>query len=125
MGDSLVPVDHQPDFDGASLIPVDHDPFGADNTAAQPEMASEPRQTELGSDKSNFVAPPKIDLPPNRNAGAHMSGSVIPICTYTDRQESRRFGITTCNYFCGDDITTSKTFPFGTRCPGLILMPGG
>jgi hypothetical protein len=36
MGDySLVPVDHQPDFDGASLVPIEHDPFGADGMTQQ------------------------------------------------------------------------------------------
>lgn len=32
---SLVPVDHQPDFEDASLVPVDHDPFSADGTIQQ------------------------------------------------------------------------------------------
>ena len=32
---SLVPVDHQPDFDDVSLVPVDHDPFGADDMIQQ------------------------------------------------------------------------------------------
>lgn len=32
---SLVPVDHQPDFDDYSLVPVDHDPFAADGVIQQ------------------------------------------------------------------------------------------
>ncbi|QIP08519.1 hypothetical protein [Bradyrhizobium symbiodeficiens] len=32
---SLVPVEHQPDFENASLVPVDHDPFGADDVTQQ------------------------------------------------------------------------------------------
>ncbi len=32
---SLVPVDHQPDFDDYSLVPVDHDPFAADDPVQQ------------------------------------------------------------------------------------------
>src|SRR6266702_3175375 len=32
---SLVPVDHQPDFDDYSIVPVDHDPFAADGPAQQ------------------------------------------------------------------------------------------
>ncbi len=35
---SLVPVDHQPDFDDYSLVPVDHDPFAADGPAQQPQV---------------------------------------------------------------------------------------
>jgi hypothetical protein len=33
---SLVPVEHQPDFENASLVPVDHDPFSADGVTQQP-----------------------------------------------------------------------------------------
>ena len=32
---SLVPVDHQPDFDDYSIVPVGHDPFAADGPAQQ------------------------------------------------------------------------------------------
>jgi len=35
---SLVPVDHQPDFDGHSLVPVDYDPFAADGPAQQAQF---------------------------------------------------------------------------------------
>lgn len=44
---SLVPVEHQPDFEDASLVPVDHDPFSADG-ATQPapsqQAQSQPAQ---------------------------------------------------------------------------------
>ncbi|MBC9876348.1 hypothetical protein G8O24_03180 [Bradyrhizobium sp. INPA01-394B] len=32
---SLVPVEHQPDFENVSLVPVDHDPFSADGVTQQ------------------------------------------------------------------------------------------
>lgn len=32
---SLVPVEHQPDFENVSLVPVDHDPFSADGVMQQ------------------------------------------------------------------------------------------
>ena len=35
---SLVPVNHQPDFDNYSLIPVDHDPFATDGPAQQAQI---------------------------------------------------------------------------------------
>src|SRR5436853_382742 len=35
---SLLPVDHQPDFDDHSLVPVDHDPFAADRLAQQAQI---------------------------------------------------------------------------------------
>jgi hypothetical protein len=37
-GYSLVPVDHQPDFDDSSLVPVDYDPFAADGLTQQPQF---------------------------------------------------------------------------------------
>jgi hypothetical protein len=44
---TLVPVDHQPDFDDYSLVPVDHDPFAEDGPAqlAQIQLAqAQPQQ---------------------------------------------------------------------------------
>jgi hypothetical protein len=35
---SLVPVDHQPDFDDHSLVPVDHDPFAEDGATQQAQI---------------------------------------------------------------------------------------
>jgi hypothetical protein len=35
---SLVPVDHQPDFDDYSLVPVDYDPFAEDGLTPQPQV---------------------------------------------------------------------------------------
>jgi hypothetical protein len=44
---SLVPVEHQPDFENASLVPVDDDPFSADGVTQQApsqQAQSEPAQ---------------------------------------------------------------------------------
>ena len=35
---SLVPVDHQPEFDDYSLVPVDYDPFAADGVTQQAQI---------------------------------------------------------------------------------------
>jgi hypothetical protein len=35
---TLMPVDHQPDFDDHSLIPVDYDPFAADGLAQRAQI---------------------------------------------------------------------------------------
>lgn len=46
---SLVPVEHQPDFENASLVPVDHDPFSAVGVAQQApsqQVQSQPAQLE-------------------------------------------------------------------------------
>ena len=43
---SLVPVDHQPDFDGYSLVPVDYDPFAADGLIPQAQIQQPPTPTQ-------------------------------------------------------------------------------
>lgn len=35
---SLVPVDHQPDFDDYSIVPVDYDPFAADGLTQEAQI---------------------------------------------------------------------------------------
>lgn len=49
---TLVPVDHQPDFEDPSLIPVDYDPFSADDMIqrAQTQLEGQPQRlaTEAG-----------------------------------------------------------------------------
>ncbi|QPF84625.1 hypothetical protein IC762_34390 [Bradyrhizobium genosp. L] len=44
---SLVPVDHQPDFDDYSLLPVDHDPFAADGVTQPVQIQQPPTPTQL------------------------------------------------------------------------------
>ncbi len=43
---SLVPVDHQPDFDDYSLAPVDYDPFAEDGLARQAQFQQPPTPTQ-------------------------------------------------------------------------------
>jgi hypothetical protein len=43
---TLVPVDHQPDFDDYSLVPVDYDPFAADGLAQQAQFQQPPTPTQ-------------------------------------------------------------------------------
>ena len=50
---SLVPVDHQPDFDDVSLVPVDHDPFSADDMIEQARMQLESQPQ--GLDRKSVV----------------------------------------------------------------------
>jgi hypothetical protein len=68
---SLVPVDHQPDFEDVSLVPVDHNPFSADGVSplaqaqpartqsqpAQPQPESPPQQPATGVGQPNVNAP--------------------------------------------------------------------
>ena len=53
---SLVPVDHQPDFDDYSLVPVDYDPFAADDPIqqARTQPASQPQPN------AGFDPPPSL-----------------------------------------------------------------
>src|SRR5215475_8881086 len=43
---SLVPVDHQPDFENVSLVTVDHDPFADDGGIRQAQTQTQPMQPE-------------------------------------------------------------------------------
>ncbi len=65
-GDSLVPVDHQPDFDDYSLVPVDYDPFAADGPIqqARTQLASQPQPN------GGFDQPPSAPQTP---------GSALPL----------------------------------------------
>ena len=69
---SLVPVDHQPDFDDYSLVPVDHNPFIADDIIqrARTQQENQP-QTDAGFDQPPSTpqtpgsAPPLPPIVPN------------------------------------------------------------
>ena len=62
---SLVPVDHQPDFDDHSLVPVDHNPFIADGLTQQAQQAQAQLQQQ----------PPAVAGQPD--AGAPAAGGVL------------------------------------------------
>jgi A nuclease family of the HNH/ENDO VII superfamily with conserved AHH len=60
---ALVPVDHQPDFEGYSLVPVDHNPFSADGVTQQAptQFAQIPvrsPQTQPQVQQAQFQPPP-------------------------------------------------------------------
>lgn len=62
---SLVPVDHQPDFEDVSLVPVDHDPFSADGVTPQAQSqqtqsqpAQPPPQQPATGVERLYVSPP-------------------------------------------------------------------
>jgi hypothetical protein len=64
---SLVPVDHQPDFDDHSLVPVDHDPFAADGLTQQAQIqlaqAQPQQQPPAGARQPDAGAPTAGDGP--------------------------------------------------------------
>lgn len=49
---SLVPVEHQPEFESVSLVPVDHDPFSGDGVATQQAQAQLQTQFQLAQAQS-------------------------------------------------------------------------
>jgi hypothetical protein len=55
---SLVPVEHQPDFENVSLVPVDHDPFSEDGKSqqAQTEPGQSGQQPAAGVERL-YVSP--------------------------------------------------------------------
>jgi len=64
---SLVPVDHQPDFDDYSLVPVDHNPFAADGLTQQ-------AQIQLAQAQPQQPPPTGAGQP---DAGAPAAGGVL------------------------------------------------
>jgi len=59
---SLVPVEHQPDFENVSLVPVEHDPFSADDATqrapTQPaEIPIQSPQTQRQAQQAQFPQP--------------------------------------------------------------------
>src|SRR5882757_4730868 len=81
---SLVPVDHQPDFDDHSLVPVDHDPFAADGITqqaqiqqpptpiqlAQPQPQTQPQQPATGAGQPGVNGPATGNSPSGSGGGA-------------------------------------------------------
>jgi len=81
---TLVPVDHQPDFDNYSLVPVDYDPFAHDGLAqqaqfqqpptptqpAQPQPQSQPQQPATGAGQPGVNGPATGNSPSGSGGGA-------------------------------------------------------
>ena len=75
---TLVPVDHQPDFDDYSLVPVDHDPFAEDGPA---QLA----QIQLAQAQPQQQPPAGAGQP---DAGAPAAGGVLTPLTENGRVDS-------------------------------------
>jgi len=75
---SLVPVDHQPDFDDYSLVPVDHDPFAEDGLAQQAQFqqaqaqpqSPQPQQPATGAGQPGVNGPATGNSPSGSGSGA-------------------------------------------------------
>lgn len=77
---SLLPVDHQPAFDGYSLIPVDHDPFADDGVIQQAQVQQPPTPTQpaqpqrqqpaTGADQPGVIGPATGNVPGTSSGGA-------------------------------------------------------
>jgi hypothetical protein len=75
---SLLPVDHQPDFDDYSLVLVDYDPFAADGVAQQ-------AQIQLAQAQPQQPPPAGAGRP---DAGAPAAGGVLDSLTENGRFDS-------------------------------------
>jgi hypothetical protein len=81
-GYSLVPVDHQPDFDDSSLVPVDHDPFAADGLAQQAQFQQAQAQPQGPPQQQPATGAGQPD------AGAPAAGGVLSPLTENGRVDS-------------------------------------
>lgn len=75
---SLVPVEHQPDFENVSLVPVDHDPFSADGVTQQAQFQDS--QTQPGSQPQPQQSPtgggqPAVNGPTTGSVSSGSNGS--------------------------------------------------
>ncbi len=70
---SLVPIDHQPDFDDVSLVPVDHDPFGGDGVTQQAQ--TQPAQPPP---PATAVGQPNVGAPANNAQASEVGESWNP-----------------------------------------------
>jgi Tim10/DDP family zinc finger len=61
---SLVPVDHQPEFEDVSLVPVEPDPFGGDDLIqhAGSRFGAQPQQLETAAYHSDIGAAGKFSV---------------------------------------------------------------
>jgi hypothetical protein len=77
---SLVPVDHQPDFDGVSLVPVEHDPFSDDIVTQQTQ--AQPAQTPPAQPQPQQQAPGAgrihVGVSPNKTQASEVGESWNP-----------------------------------------------
>jgi len=76
---SLVPVEHQPDFENASLVPVDHNPFGDSGTVQQAQFQQP--QTQPAPQPKPQLSPsgagqPAVNGPAAGSVSGGSSGSV-------------------------------------------------
>ena len=79
---SLVPVDHQPDFDDHSLVPVDYDPFAADGVAQQSQIQQAQAQPQGPPQQQPATGAGQPD------AGAPAAGGVLSPLTENGRVDS-------------------------------------
>ena len=74
---SLVPVDHQPDFDDYSLVPVDYDPFAEDGLTQQAQIrlaqAQPQQQPPAGAGQPDAAAPAAGGSPGGSDGGGTRS----------------------------------------------------
>ena len=100
---SLVPVNHQPDFDNYSLIPVDHDPFAADGVTQQAQIQLAQAQPQGPPQQQPATGAGQPD------AGAPAAGGVLSPLTENGRVDSYVYKkISTGTPPTGPQVTTAN-----------------
>jgi hypothetical protein len=86
---SLVPVDHQPDFENVSLVPVEHDPFAAAGVAppleTQPAPQPQPQPQNPAQQPGDMSAPApssRGDIPSFGSSLLHGVVNAVPGAYY-------------------------------------------
>ena len=76
---TLVPVDHQPDFDDHSLVPVDYDPFAEDGgtqlAQVRPAQAQQTQSQPTQPLPQSQPLPPSLPQPPAMGVGRLGAGA--------------------------------------------------
>jgi hypothetical protein len=77
---SLVPVEHQPEFEGVSLVPVEHDPFVGDDAtqhAQSPQAQTQPAQSRQVQTQQPAVGVSQSSAPTPGAATTDSTGSAL------------------------------------------------
>jgi hypothetical protein len=102
---TLVPVDHQPDFDDYSLVPVDHDPFAEDGLAQQAQI----QQVQAQAPPQGSLQQPPATGAGQPDAGAPAAGGGLTPLTENGRVDSYVYKkLSTGTPPAGPQVSTAK-----------------
>jgi hypothetical protein len=112
---SLVPVDHQPEFEGVSLVPVDYDPFGP--STESPQNLS-----------STFGYPSSLSFPTTITANANYlsrTGAVAVPRAAADANDVEAFTATPVPRSEHSSVQLAQAFPPTIFARPPVITPEG